>query len=93
VTIGATQRVVAVLNVWSHDQPMSYVFDAISRSEDSQTIVIPFQGVQAAEYLVRLMIDGAESQLVIDDHPNSPTYQSYIGPKIDLTSPLPISLS
>ena len=30
----------------------------------------------------RLMVDGAESQLHVDDDPDSVTYEWYVGPKV-----------
>lgn len=84
LTIGAKQRVVMVMNEWGTDQPVSYLFDAVYRDEDSSTVIVPFQKVKAGEYLVRIMVDGAESQLQIDNNSDSPTYEWYIGPKVEL---------
>lgn len=84
VAIGERQRVVVVLNEWDGDRQASYLFDAPSRSQESATIVVPIQAVKPGEYLVRLMVDGAESQLQIDDDPDSPTYEGYIGPRVVL---------
>jgi Pvc16 N-terminal domain len=82
ITVGAKQRVVAVLNEWGSDRPASYLFDAPGRREDSRQLTIPIAAVKPGEYLVRLMVDGAESQLQIDDDPDSTTYEWYVGPKI-----------
>lgn len=82
LTIGAKQRVVAALNEWSGDRSTSYLFDATLRDQDGTSVTIPFQGVKPGEYLVRLMIDGAESQLQVDNTPGSPTFEWYIGPKV-----------
>jgi len=82
VAIGAKQRVVAVLNEWGIDRPVSYLFDAPPRMEDSSVMTVPLQAVKPGEYLVRLMVDGAESQLQIDDDADSPTYEWYVGPKV-----------
>jgi hypothetical protein len=38
--------------------------------------------VKVGEYLVRLLVDGAESQLVVDNDPNSDTYEWFVGPRI-----------
>jgi hypothetical protein len=85
--IGVKQRVVMVLNEWRTDRPASYIpasylFDAPSRSEESNTVTIAFQDVRVGEYLIRVMVDGAESQLQVDDQPGSPTYDWYIAPKV-----------
>jgi hypothetical protein len=82
LTMGMTQRVVMVLNEWGIENPASYLFDAQKRNQDSTTITIPFQKVKPGDYLVRLMVDGAETQLHIDDDPDSPTYEWYIGPRV-----------
>lgn len=82
--IGMAQRVVVVLNEWNTERPASYLFDAPSRSQDRATITIPIKAVKPGDYLVRLMVDGAESQLQVDDNPNSPTYEWYIGPRIQV---------
>lgn len=82
LTVGAKQRVIVVLNEWGAVAPSSYLFDAPTRQQDDTTITIPFQNLKSGEYLTRLMVDGAESQLQVDDNPESPTYDWYIGPKI-----------
>lgn len=86
LTIGSHQRVVVVLNEWNAASPAaspaSYLFDAAPREQDSVTIDISFQAVKPGDYLVRLMVDGAESQLQIDNDVNSSTYEWYIGPRI-----------
>jgi hypothetical protein len=82
LTLGARQRIVVVMNEWGIQQPASYLFDAPHREQDGTAVTIPFQDVKPGEYLVRLMVDGAESQLQIDDDPDSPTYEWYIGPRV-----------
>lgn len=84
LTLGAKQRVVAALNEWGAEAPTSYLFDAAVREQDDLTVTVPFQAVKPAEYLVRLMIDGAETQLQVDDNPDSPTYEWYIGPRVSI---------
>lgn len=84
LTIGAKQRVVMVLNEWQTESPASYLFDALNREQDGTLITIPFQAVKPGDYLVRLMVDGAESQLQVDDNPDSPTYEWYVGPRVTL---------
>lgn len=82
LTIAEKQRVVVVLNEWGIGQSASYLFDSPVRTHSHTEIIIPIQAVNPGEYLVRLMIDGAESQLSVDDDPNSVTYEQYIEPKI-----------
>ncbi|MBM0744543.1 DUF4255 domain-containing protein [Phormidium sp. CLA17] len=82
LTIGAKQRVVVALNEWHTDRPTSYLFDALVRTQDATSVIVPFHDVSPGDYLVRLMIDGAESQLQVDTNPDSSTYDWYVGPKI-----------
>jgi hypothetical protein len=82
LTIGKQQRVVLALNAC--DGSATYMIDSPRRQRDAQRVMIPIQEVKAGDYLVRLLIDGAESQLVIDDTPDSPTFEQYVGPKITL---------
>lgn len=84
LVIGAKQRVVMVLNAWDVEQPGSYLFDARTRHRDAQSVIVPFEAVPAGDYLIRLMIDGAESQLQVDTDPDSPTCDWYIGPRITI---------
>jgi Pvc16 N-terminal domain len=82
--IGAKQRVVLVFNEWNAERLASYLFDAPNREQDRTSITISFQAVKPGDYLVRLMVDGAESPLQVDDDPNSSTYEWFIGPKITI---------
>ncbi|WP_346289790.1 DUF4255 domain-containing protein [Sphaerothrix gracilis] len=84
LTVGMRQRVVVFLNEWSTENPRDYSFEAEPRAEDSPAIAIPFKDVEPGEYLVRLQIDGAESQLEIDNTPGSPTENWFTGPRITL---------
>ena len=76
------QRVSIALNKWSTEQPASYLFDVDLREDDTKDIVVKFQDVKPGEYLVRLVVDNAESQLSLDSDPDSPTYQWFISPKV-----------
>ncbi|MDJ0706122.1 MAG: DUF4255 domain-containing protein [Leptolyngbyaceae cyanobacterium MO_188.B28] len=80
--VGASQRVVLALNEFSLASPTAYMFDLPKRTADARQVMFPVQEVEPGEYLVRLLIDGAESQLTIDTDRDSPTYDWYIGPKI-----------
>lgn len=76
------QRVVLALNEWSVDRPTNYLFEIPSRSLITSSITIPFKGVKAGDYLLRLHVDGAESCLLTDQDPDSETYGWYIGPRL-----------
>jgi len=87
--VGAEQKVVLAINQWrsdlsADDQPVNYLFDAPRRQDASQRLSISLLAVQAGEYIVRLLVDDAESQLEIDDDENSATYQWYVGPRISI---------
>lgn len=64
--IGKNQKVILLLNERSHTAPASYTFSALHRPSDTNSITIPISGVKAAEYFMRLKIDGAESLLDLD---------------------------
>lgn len=82
--IGKSQRAVLLLNELSgaSDSPAAYTFASLPRDEDAETITVPFTGVRPGDYLVRLQVDGAESLLDVDEDPESPTYNRYVGPKL-----------
>ncbi len=83
-TVGQNQRVVLMLNEISSGEAASYTFVAGSRDTDTDTITISISGVKAADYLVRVQVDGAESPLITDTDENSPTYNQYIGPEVNI---------
>ncbi|MTJ08124.1 MULTISPECIES: DUF4255 domain-containing protein [unclassified Anabaena] len=80
--IGKNQRIVLALNEWSVESPSAYLFDALKCQSDTNEITIPIDKIKPGEYLVRLIVDGAESQLDIDTNPESPTFNFYISPKL-----------
>jgi hypothetical protein len=72
--VGKAQRVVLLLNEFQPPttrSPLAYSFEAPSRNQPASpptvgTITFPTVGVQPAEYLVRVQVDGAESVLAAD---------------------------
>jgi hypothetical protein len=66
VTIGANQRVALLLNSTASANPKAYSFLASPRGADSPSVTIAIPGVDAAQYFIRLQIDGAESPLDLD---------------------------
>ncbi|MBE9062410.1 DUF4255 domain-containing protein [cf. Phormidesmis sp. LEGE 11477] len=89
--VGSQQQIVLSLNEWNADPsadylPTNYMFDLPRRTAESQTLSIPIQSVKAGEYLIRLLVDGAESQLEVDTDEASPTYEWYVGPRIVIES-------
>lgn len=77
------QRIVLIMNEISSVEPASYTFVKES-SETNVEIKMHISGVKAAEYLIRVQVDGAQSQLIIDTNDNSPTFNQYISPKVGI---------
>lgn len=82
LTIGKKQKAVLALNEWSIDNPAAYLFDASPRRSDTNSITFKVRHVKPGEYLLRLHVDGAESQLSIDTNSDSPTFNWYIAPRV-----------
>jgi hypothetical protein len=72
--VGKAQRVVLLLNEFQAPTtraPLAYSFEAPSRNQpasppEQPTITVRTVGVQPADYLVRVQVDGAESLLDVD---------------------------
>ncbi len=80
--VGPNQRVVIALNEWSVESPAVYLFAAPPRKLDTDSLTIPINNVKPGEYLIRLQVDGADSQLGVDTDPNSKTFNWFNSPKI-----------
>jgi hypothetical protein len=81
--VGTTQRVLLLLNevAGNTDEGLnSYIFKAEKRTEETRSPVFSFQNVKLGNYLVRIQVDGAESQLKVDNNPESPTFDQYNEP-------------
>jgi hypothetical protein len=65
LTVGSKQQALLFLNERSNNNPMSYIFTAQPRQEDTDTVVF-LLSVKEGEYLVRVQVDGAESPLEVD---------------------------
>jgi hypothetical protein len=78
------QMVALILNEWSIESPVAYIFKTTIRREEEMEITIPIQKVKAGEYLVRIQVDGAESLLTYDNDSTNPTFGWYISPKITI---------
>jgi Pvc16 N-terminal domain len=76
------QRVIVALNEWSSEATTSALFEANRRETVTRSLIIPVQSIRQGEYLVRLLVDGAESLLQVDSDRDSETYGWYIGPKV-----------
>jgi len=90
--VGKKQRVVLLLNELAPPPdkvPGAYMFEAPSRDEPSNpdstgTISIPVEMVKKGRYLVQVQIDGAQSELGVDNDDTSPTYNQYIVPEVEI---------
>ncbi|MEM7796662.1 MAG: Pvc16 family protein [Cyanobacteria bacterium P01_C01_bin.118] len=82
LSIGKDQRVVIALNEWSVESPATYLFEAHPRQMDTDCLTIPINNVKPGEYLIRLQVDGADSQLGIDTDTDSPTFNWFNRPRV-----------
>lgn len=82
VIVGIKQRVVLAMNEWSIDNSAGYQFEANPRKTDADTVAFALRSVKPGEYLLRLIIDGAESLLSFDTDETSPTFNWYNAPKV-----------
>ena len=88
--VGKRQRVVLHLrqrNPAAGALPTAYSFIDESRDlpgapEATSDLSVPFTGVLAGSYLVRVEVDGADSPLDRDPNPLSPTFQQFTGPEV-----------
>ena len=91
--VGKTQRVRVFLNEFQAPNtraPFGYVFTAPTENglgpNDTETDQIEFTvaNVAAADYLVRVQVDGAESALDRDTNQASATFNQFIGPRVTI---------
>lgn len=76
------QRVALLLNEISTGEAISYTFLDEPSKTDTDTIKMHVSGVKAANYLIRVQVDGAQSQLITDRNQSSPTFNQYTDPKV-----------
>jgi hypothetical protein len=93
VVIRAGQKVVLLLNQLSSDSPepgtpasRSASVVAAAPFAGTGTIVVPLPETlpPGSRHLVRVQIDGAESPLEVDGNPDSPTFNQYSGPTVEV---------
>lgn len=77
--VGEEQRVVLILNEISNVESASYTFVGKLSEIEPETIEIHVGGVKAADYLVRVQVDGAQSQLITNAE------NQYISPKVTIS--------
>ncbi|MEK6336871.1 MAG: DUF4255 domain-containing protein [Acidobacteriota bacterium] len=86
-----SQRLRVLLNEFqapTNRPPLAYVFNAPKdngigpNDKETDKVVFKLKDVAAAEYLVRVQVDGAESLLERDAVNGSPTFNEFIAPRI-----------
>jgi hypothetical protein len=91
--IAKSQRVRILLNEFqapTNRAPRAYVFNAPvdnglgPNDQETDKVVFTVKDVAAADYLVRVQVDGAESSLKRDTVSGSATFNEFIGPKITI---------
>jgi hypothetical protein len=91
--VGRTQRVVLLLNEFnppSDRAVRAHSFEAPvdngieDDAEATAAITFAMTGVASGEYLVRVQVDGAESPLIVDTDPDSPTFNQYVSPTVTI---------
>lgn len=85
--VGSAQHVTLLLNAAPGGSGQSYVFEDERRDregdpEQTPDLDIPFAGVEAGTYLLRISVDGAETPLAVDGVAGSPTEGQYVGPTV-----------
>jgi hypothetical protein len=84
--VGSRQQVTLMLNAVPGGTGRSFVFederrDGEGEPDETSDLDIPFTGVPAGTYLVRITVDGAETPLTVDTTPG-PTQGKYDGPEV-----------
>lgn len=83
VTIEKGQQVTLVLTELSLSQFAGYSFEQTKqRRTNTHSITFSITDCLPGAYLVRIIIDGAESLFTVDTNPNSSTFEQYIGPVV-----------
>jgi hypothetical protein len=91
--IAKSQRVRILLNQFNapaNRAARAYVFDAPTDNglgpadQETDKVVFTVKDVAAADYLVRVQVDGAETSLQRDTVSGSATFNEFVGPKITI---------
>lgn len=78
------------------EPPTTYLFDAAKHRESGDTLHFVLSDVKPGAYLVRVLIDGAESPLEADLHEwldphtkreRNPQFNWYVGPRVEIEMP------
>lgn len=85
VPVSKEQRVFLLLNQLTSQNPAAYLFKANLRETDVHVVEFSIHDVKPGTYLVRIQIDRAESLLTVDMNSDSPTFQQYSGPLLEIS--------
>jgi hypothetical protein len=85
VPVSKEQRVFLLLNQLTSQNPAAYLFKATLRETDVHIVEFSIHDVKPGTYLVRIQIDRAESPLTVDMNSDSPTFQQYSGPLLEIS--------
>jgi hypothetical protein len=80
--VGRNQKVTLLIG----DRAIAIPSRSATGSEPTTNLSFPIPSDFPKDiFLMRLRVDGAESPLEVDTSPNSPTFNQYIGPKLEIT--------
>ncbi len=79
--VGRTQRLSALIGDQEIVIPPATIGDT---PVNAMTFLVPAD-FPTGTFLMRLRVDGAESQLEVDTNPASPTFDQFVGPNITVT--------
>ncbi|MCF4968213.1 DUF4255 domain-containing protein [Nostoc sp. CMAA1605] len=83
VSIELTQQLTLVLTELSPSQFAGYSYEKTKNRQNlSHSVTFIVNDCPPGTYLVRLVVDGAESLLTVDTDPQSPTFEQYIAPVV-----------
>lgn len=82
------QRVLLIMNrVIMAGEPaslISYIFRAENVTVPTCMVSFPYKSLQVGDYLIRVQVDGAESAFIVDENPQSLTFDQVLGPKVTI---------
>ncbi len=64
--------------------PRGYSFGPVPARAGDPVQRIPTPGIAAGAYLARVLVDGVASPLSVDTDPASPTFEQYVGPRLEV---------
>ncbi|EPY05767.1 hypothetical protein PAALTS15_18243 [Paenibacillus alvei TS-15] len=68
----------------SPPQPLTFTIPGLPRDTDSNSLIFETTGIPPGTYLVRVRVDGAESNLEIDTRQGSPTFNMPYKPTVEV---------